>query len=308
MRHAKPGCIFVGLCTVDQLALVSSPLKEDEKVHAEAIIADGGGPAATAACAASRSGLRSELLTVLGDDEWLNFSLSSLKTFHVGAKMARVSKKFRTPLSLIFINKKNASRTIIWNSGGIEKIDLKLTRAELLHLTTARALHFDGHLMELAIKISKEARKNGTLISYDCGSVKPDWDKLASLSDVIIASHRFAKQMGMTPRDAAAMLHSRFGAKTAVTCGEQGVWFKDETVRAPRLMRQKKYRAVDTTGCGDVFHGAFLACYMRTKNFKAALSAAQEAAGLKTLAPGGRKPLLVPSTKAKLIKLSRRVI
>ena len=299
MPH-KPGCIFIGLCTVDQLALISAPLREDEKVRADAIVTDGGGPAATAACAAANLGLASSLLTVLGEDEWLPFSLASLKACKVRTEMVRVSKKFRTPVSLIFINTKTAARTIIWNSGGIEKFDFALTPAELRALATAPALHFDGHVMQLALKLAAAARKNGGLVSYDCGSVKPGWEKLAALSGVLIASHKFARQISLSPQKTARLLRERFGGKTAVTCGEKGLWYCGGETAVPVFLPQRKYRAVDTTGCGDVFHGAFLADYLRGAAFPDALAFAQRAAGLKTLAPGGRKPLLDPKISIKL--------
>ncbi|HOX23864.1 MAG TPA: hypothetical protein PLL10_10385, partial [Elusimicrobiales bacterium] len=63
-------CIFIGLNTVDALASVDSPLKEDEKILADAIFLDGGGPTATASCAFSKAGGRAALLTAIGRDNW----------------------------------------------------------------------------------------------------------------------------------------------------------------------------------------------------------------------------------------------
>ena len=51
-------CVCVGLSTVDVLALLDRRLREDEKLAAERIVVDGGGPAGTAACAAARCGLK----------------------------------------------------------------------------------------------------------------------------------------------------------------------------------------------------------------------------------------------------------
>ena len=47
-------------------------------------------------------------------------------------------------------------------------------------------------------------------------------------------------------------------------------------------------QAVDTTGCGDVFHGAYAACIARGESVARAVAVANVTAGLKATQPGGR--------------------
>ena len=47
-------------------------------------------------------------------------------------------------------------------------------------------------------------------------------------------------------------------------------------------------RAVDTTGCGDVFHGAYAAALVHGYEITRALRFAAVAAGLKATCPGGQ--------------------
>jgi len=72
-----------------------------------------------------------------------------------------------------------------------------------------------------------------------------------------------------------------------VTGGELGCWYSEhggDVHHLPAL----KVQAVDTTGCGDVFHGAYAACLAQGESAHKALKVATVAAGLKATQPGGR--------------------
>jgi sulfofructose kinase len=45
---------------------------------------------------------------------------------------------------------------------------------------------------------------------------------------------------------------------------------------------------VDTTGCGDVFHGAYAACIAQGESVDTTVRIATAAAGIKATQPGGR--------------------
>ncbi|MDD5630134.1 MAG: PfkB family carbohydrate kinase [Elusimicrobia bacterium] len=281
-------CVCVGLSTVDVLALLDRRLREDEKLAAERIVVDGGGPAGTAACAAAACGLKAAVLSFVGRDLWTDFVLDGFRRFGVDTRFLQAASGMSTPVSLIAVNRRNASRTIIWNSQGAQRRRFSLPALLRRGLLDARCLHCDGHLMELSLRLARLARAQGILTSYDCGSVKPRWQELAALSDVFIASHKFTRQLGLSVPRAVRRLRRRFGSLTAVTEGEKGFSFFDEASGQVRSVPQRRCPALDTTGCGDVFHGAFLAHYLRERDFQAALVFAQAAAGRKTLRLGGR--------------------
>jgi sugar/nucleoside kinase (ribokinase family) len=281
-------CVCVGLSTIDVLALLGQRLREDEKIPAEQIAVDGGGPAGTAACAAAQGGLKTAILSCIGRDLWSGFILDGFRRFSVSTRFIQRVPGLSTPVSLIAVNRRNASRTIIWNNQGVDRQRFSLPQLLRQSLLDTRCLHFDGHLMELSIRLAKLARAKGILTSYDCGSVKPGWQELAAVSDVFIASHKFVRQLGQPIRQAIRSWHRRFGCQVAVTAGEKGFYYFAPPSGRVEKVRQRRCRALDTTGCGDVFHGAFLACYLRTPDFRAALCHAQSVAGRKTRRLGGR--------------------
>jgi len=281
-------CVCVGLSTVDVISLLGRPLREDDKLLAEETLVDGGGPAGTAACAMSRFGLKAAVLSFVGRDLWAPFVREGLERFKVSTRLLVEDPRIRTPLSIVLVNRRNASRTIVWRAAGASGRTLGSRAPQRTAALSARCLHFDGHLMGLSVALAREARKKGILVSYDCGSVRPGWRRLAELTDVFIASSKFARQLGLRPAEAAARLRARFGFRCAVTAGEKGTYWFDEARGRVSLLKQRRYAALDTTGCGDVFHGAFLAAYLRRPDVEAGLRFAQRVAGLKTLGLGGR--------------------
>lgn len=288
----KPDCVFTGLNTIDLLGFTNGFIHQDTKTKAKNIIVDGGGPAATAACAAAVLGLKTALFTALGNDSLTPFALESLKKYGVNTRFIKIVNNLQNPVSLIIVNQKNASRTVVWNNQGLEQVKLAIPK----EIFNTRAMCFDGHLMAISIKLAAKAKQKGIVTVLDLGSVKPSWHSLAQNCSYIIASHLFARQIGLTAKEAVVYLANNFDAQCAVTTGKKGFIYFDTQKGKPVSVAQRKFKAADTTGCGDIFHGAFVAALLqqKTADFKQALLYAQECAGLATLKQGGRRSITKP--------------
>ncbi len=75
----------------------------------------------------------------------------------------------------------------------------------------------------------------------------------------------------------------------AVTCGAAGCWFLSPENPRPQHQPAFAVEAVDTTGCGDVFHGAYAAALLRAMDTPARIRFAAAAAALKATRPGGQE-------------------
>ena len=74
-----------------------------------------------------------------------------------------------------------------------------------------------------------------------------------------------------------------------VTCGGAGSWYvSDADPEAARHQPALPVKVVDTTGCGDVFHGAYAAALVHGLDVAGAVRFASAAAGLKAASPGGQ--------------------
>jgi sugar/nucleoside kinase (ribokinase family) len=171
-----------------------------------------------------------------------------------------------TPLSMIFINRQNGSRTII--NRKLKGASLSLN-ADVLLLLNPRVLLFDGH--ELEASLTALAAFPDAISILDAGSWREGTAALAGKVHYLAASERFALQAtGMRSlQDAAdrrqclAKLREQFSTKTIVTLGERGLIFD----AGDGYNKQSEFPAVavDTTAAGDIFHGAFayaIACGM----------------------------------------------
>ena len=89
----------------------------------------------------------------------------------------------------------------------------------------------------------------------------------------------------------AAMVHALCAGKQAccaVTAGEQGCWYAERGGEVQHVSAFK-VQVVDTTGCGDVFHGAYAAAIAQGDSVPTAIRVASATAALKATQPGGRR-------------------
>src|SRR5437868_4477552 len=114
--------------------------------------------------------------------------------------------------------------------------------------------------------------------------------ELLKLVDHLIVSENFALQMTRTISSAAAAkkLWRDDRAAVVITCGASGGWFLTRELKSARRFKSFHVRAVDTTGCGDVFHGAYAVALARGFPILERLRFAAAAAALKATRRGGQ--------------------
>jgi len=134
----------------------------------------------------------------------------------------------------------------------------------VLDLSGCRALHVDGHQPDAAIHYAKHARAAGILTSLDGGGLRSNTHELLSFIEVAVVAERLCEQMSLSPSDMLAYLKSRGCQIGGVTLGERGFLWYDETgaVRSMAALAVPAARILDTSGAGDVFHGAYLYSYL----------------------------------------------
>jgi sugar/nucleoside kinase (ribokinase family) len=127
-----------------------------------------------------------------------------------------------------------------------------------------RALHLDGHMGDAAMHYARHCREAGILTSLDGGAVRADMHELLACIDVAIVAERFCEQMNLSPAATLDYLKSRGCRIGGVTLGEHGLlWYGEDgkVVTLPAL-RVPAHRVIDTSGAGDVFHGAYVYSYL----------------------------------------------
>jgi sugar/nucleoside kinase (ribokinase family) len=133
-----------------------------------------------------------------------------------------------------------------------------------LDLGGCRALHLDGHQPDAAIHYARKCRASGILTSLDGGGLRANTHELLAYIDVAIVAERLCQQMKLSPREMLDYLKGRGCRIGGVTESERGMLWYDESgaVRQMRALPVPHDEIRDTSGAGDIFHGAYIHSYL----------------------------------------------
>jgi sugar/nucleoside kinase (ribokinase family) len=149
----------------------------------------------------------------------------------------------------------------------------------------SRVLFIDHYGMAGNLRAASLARAAGIAVVADFeNSTVPLFDQLLPLVDHLVLSEEFAKRMTRTPTasKAAQALWNSQRSTVIITAGANGCWSVSPNHQAqPRHHPAFAVKATDTTGCGDVFHGAYAISLARGDNLDHRIRFASAAAALK---------------------------
>ena len=246
--------LFIGQTYIDVTFLTDRMPTGDEKHVASAYAVSFGGNAVTAAFCCAKLGILPDLLATVADD-WLGrMFLDMAKKYGISIHARKVGTS-----SLSFIMPNDGKRAIVRC-----RDDNYLVPFPILDLSGCRALHLDGHQPDAAIYYAKLCRDAGILTSLDGGGLRSNTHDLLGFIDVAIVAERLCQQMGHEPMAMLDYLKSRGCRIGGVTLGERGLIWYDETgtVRTLPALAVPSDRVLDTSGAGDVFHGAYIYSYL----------------------------------------------
>ncbi len=274
--------LCVGHASFDMTFLVDHHPGADEKCFASRMIMAGGGPAANAAVTVARLGGRSAFCGYLGHDVFGDLHFKELMADGVLTEWV-VRGSHPTPLSMILV-KPGGLRSVVNFKG--ETPHLTSSQIDLSTIIPG-AILMDGHEPEISLILAEEARRQGTPTILDAGSVHTGTERLAVLVDYLLASSRFAKDYtGETDMRRALRRLAACAPLAAVTLGEGGfLWTQGGR---EEMCPAVKVEVEDTTGAGDVFHGAFALEISRGGDVESAFLTARAAAALSCTRIGAR--------------------
>jgi sulfofructose kinase len=266
--------VCVGVITIDTVASVDKYPGEDERVSANEISRAGGGPAAVAAVAMSRLGIKSAIVGTIGDDADGKEVLQIFAREGVDTSGVSIGST-ATAGSVIVASKERSARAI---STRQPVVQAPINDAAKKLIANARWVHVDHvgvkRLDEIGI-----ARGKGPQISFDAGYGVESFDPI--VVDLFVPTDR---QMALRYPgvDLAVALENdslKAGNTVVATQGSAGsAGFSPETglVTAPGF----KVDVLSTLGAGDVFHGALVAQLIQGHSLQEAMRRANAVAAL----------------------------
>ncbi|HUT13836.1 MAG TPA: PfkB family carbohydrate kinase [Thermoguttaceae bacterium] len=279
----------LGAVAVDELLYVDEYPPAESKVRVRRRLRQCGGLTGTALVAAARLGARCAYAGLLGDDELSRFVAEGFSREGIDVAHCTRRSDARPAHSTIVVDGRR-TRTIFSYVEGALGPDKKRPPAELIR--SSRVLLIDHHGVEGTLRAVKIARRHGVGVVADFERhAGGRFDELLGLVDHLIISRRFARELTSLddPARAAEKLFLPAGRVVVVTCGAEGCWYAGGSPgQAARHVPAFEVEVHDTTGCGDVFHGAYAASLARGEELPRRIIIATAAAALKATHPGGQ--------------------
>ncbi|MFV0295885.1 MAG: PfkB family carbohydrate kinase [Hyphomicrobiaceae bacterium] len=248
--------IMVGHAALDRVYRIEAFPPEPTKVRAIEAIEIGGGMAANAAVTAARLGARVELWSRVGDDAPGTTIKAGLKAERVDTRYVQMFEDARSSTSAIIVDDRG-ERLIV----GMRDTSMPSTTSllPLERVAEADAVMADLRWLEAARAVLNEARRAGvpTILDAELGA-REALPELLALADYAIFSSPALKDLvrGKDEQDALDEVLAYGANHAGVTLGSRGYLWRNKDGDSG-LVPGFSVDAVDTTGAGDAFHGAF---------------------------------------------------
>ncbi|MCI0357350.1 MAG: PfkB family carbohydrate kinase [Planctomycetaceae bacterium] len=226
-----------------------------------------GGITANALAAAASLGVRCGFAGTLGHGDASSRVLDELAAAGVDTALIRREADAQPIRSTIITSRRTGSRTILYDLAGAIGATTEWPPEDTIR--SAAALLIDHFGMEGMLRAAKIAAGAGIPIvgDFECDQ-RPEFGELLALVDHLIVSRDFARRITRAddPARAVSQLWTDRRQLVAVTCGSEGCLFRAADMGAmPQHVPAIALAVHDTTGCGDVFRGAYAAALLRDR-------------------------------------------
>jgi sulfofructose kinase len=295
--------VGLGLCVVDHLYVVESLRWSGPRLRYTERVVSSGGMTGTALAQAARLGCDAHVLSVVGDDEGGRLVRRSLRAAGVKTGRLVLCAELPTTIAVVFVPRRGGGRRfLVPDRRALERrapdLDLSLIGGRTLLLV-------DGHFPAQALSAVERAREKGGAVMGDFSRISPAIRALLPFVDYPVVPLEFAEVYGDgDPRRALRRLRERYGGTPVVTQGARGGLYWHEG----RIRRFRAHRVAvrDTTGAGDVFHGALAAGLCAGTELPDALGLAARAAALNCTALGATGRLMTREEMPESARLRPR--
>ena len=253
--------VGLGLCTLDILMRLHEMPTWEHGGALEGLRFDGGGPVATALAAAARLGATTGFVGTCGSDEIAALKMECMTREGIDTSRVTVRAGVEAQVVLVYVHAGSGERIFI-GAPHFGHVPLKVSELDQDYITSAGILHLDGFHSEAALQAARWMHAAGKRVVLDGGKTDghlgTEMRELVALADILICGSGFAPALtGESDMYKAGRAALRLGPSIVVlTEGEAGsfTFSGEEEFHTPAY----KVDVVDTTGAGDVFHGAYL--------------------------------------------------
>jgi sulfofructose kinase len=285
--------IGLGVSTLDIVTLVDHFPTQDEVQRALAVAVQGGGPVATALVTLARLGAQVAMLDVLSDDWRGDLIRDEFRREGVSIACLERTEGHTSSIASVWVRQGDGARSVAYAPGTVPELSAADVPPDVI--ASAKILHLNGRHWGACLQACQYARESRVRVSFDGGAhrFRPELKSLIPLIDICIVARDFAEQYTHETeiQKAAEGLLSEGPSLVVITDGTRGSWIyprRDPPFHQPAYLMPY---VVDTTGCGDSYHGAFLFGMLKGLDLEQTAALASAVAALNSQALGGRTGL-----------------
>jgi sulfofructose kinase len=274
-----------GKCCVDILAHIERLPKENDMLEILEYSCQGGGRVATAVVTLARLGVKTGMVGVVGGCSYGKFCLDDFVYNGVDISRMIIDEGSQNSMSIVLSEKQMHSRAILHYPGTTRRLAIDDLDKE--YITSARYVHLTN-ATPAAVQTALWASEKGLKVVFDAEKYSSEMENIIPLIDVFIASEHFYCSLFQDKnyKINCKKIQDRGPEIVAITLGEKGcvVLDKDDFYRVPSFT----VNVYDTTGAGDVFHGAFIYGLLQKWNTWKIARFASAVSAIKCTRIGGR--------------------
>jgi sulfofructose kinase len=253
----------------------------------------------------AKLGLRVKYIGTVGDDERGRIQLDSLRESGINLDDVEVRQNCPNQTAYILIDRTTGERTVLWQRNECLRLDPASITAE--KIAGARLLHIDGHDTPAVARAAEIARQHHIPVTVDVDTIYHGFDRVLPHVDYLVASSEFPVQWTneRDPFRALEMIQEEYHIPVAaMTLGAHGALARihGRFVYSPAFV----VNCVDTTGAGDVFHGAFCYAVLQNMPMRETLEFCNAMAALNCTALGARGGISTIEEARALMKRGER--
>jgi sugar/nucleoside kinase (ribokinase family) len=305
MAKGTVDVVGIGLNATDTVLVVREFPPLGGKERALSMTRQAGGQVATALVTAERLGLRARYIGKVGGDDAGRFQRESLRREGVDVRYVKTVRGAPNQLGLIIVDQATGERTVFWDRDA--RLALRPEEVPRQAVCSGRVLHVDGCDVEACLVAARWAQKEGMAVVADLDTAYKNVERLFPFIDCLIASANFLPTVTgyNDPFKVLEFMAREYGVHTpGMTLGRDGALALSDGrfYYSPGFVVE----TVDTTGAGDVFHGAFIYGLIRGWPLDRRLEFANAMAALNCTAMGARGGIATVSAAEKLMRAGLR--
>lgn len=271
--------LLVGNCIQDHVFTLPRFPPEDDEMRAQHRSLVLGGNACNSAQVLQQLGHEVHLMCSLAQDAAADWIRQQLVKARIAIDLCQTFTSGSTPVSSIWLNQQNGSRTIVHHR---DLPELTLQHLQQINPADFDWIHFEGRNIETLSKFLPSLQASGVPMSLEIEKQRTDIQRLAPFVDTIVISSQYLKQRNISAPEAMQELKLlNPGSNLVCTLGSNGLVALKSNDELISIKTETVQQAVDTLAAGDCFIAGLISRLCQQQTFETALQFANKLAARK---------------------------